>query len=174
MAKTNQPPTEAEARQRAARVRLLCLDVDGTLTDGRLYFVGRGISRAFHALDGLGVQRFVNAGGVAAIVTAATKETEDGIEHRAKMMGVRHIYQEVGDKLAVVKTLLQAENFTAAEAAFVGDDLPDLPPMQYVGFACAPKNAVEEVLQVAHYIPPRPAGGGAVRDVCEFILAARG
>lgn len=164
----------AEAMRRARAVRLLCLDVDGTLTDGTVLLAGGVVCRQFSVLDGLGVQRFVAGGGVAAIVTAAA-EGEGGadIRARAEKMGIRHTYIGVYDKRAVVEQLLQAEGFAAEQAAFVGDDLPDLPAMQAVGFAAAPPTAVAAVQAVAHYIATLPAGGGAVREVCEFILTAQ-
>ena len=155
-------------------MRLLCLDVDGTLTDGRLFISGGQVVRAFSVLDGLGVQRFIAGGGVAALVTAAT-EADGGadIRARAEKMGIRHTYLEVRDKLAIVRQLAQAEGVAAEATAFVGDDLPDLPAMQAVGFAAAPPTAVAAVQEVAHYITTLPAGAGAVREVCDFILAAQ-
>ena len=162
------------ATQLAASIRLLCLDVDGTLTDGRLYVHNGAVGRAFSVLDGLGIQRFITAGGTAAIITAADEEHGGvDIRLRAQQIGIRHIYIGVKDKLAVMQQLCLAEQVTTAETAFVGDDLPDLPPMQHAGFAAAPASAVTEILSTAHYIATAPAGGGAVREICEFILQAQ-
>ena len=162
------------AMQRAAAVRLLCLDVDGTLTDGKLYIHNGKIGRVFSVLDGFGVQRFIATGGIVAIITAA-KETEGGrdIRIRANQMGVRHVYTGVDDKLSLVRQLLRAESFTATECAFVGDDLADLSAVEFAGFAAAPVTAIAEVLDAVDYVATLPAGGGAVRDICDFILAAR-
>ena len=162
---------EITAVQRAAAVRLLCLDVDGTLTDGKLYIHNGKIGRAFSVLDGLGVQRFIAAGGIGAIITAAAEGEED-IRIRANQMGIRHVYTGVGDKLALVLQLLQAESLTTTECAFVGDDLTDLAAIKFAGFAAAPATAMAEVLEAVDYVATLPAGSGAVRDVCEFILAA--
>lgn len=165
----------AAATARAARVRVLCLDVDGTLTDGRLYMRGGVIERAFGVLDGLGVQLFVRAGGEAAIVTAAAEEEGGaGIRVRAAQMGVGRVFIGVTDKLAVVRGIAADAGVGMEEVAFAGDDLPDLAAMRAVGFAAAPRTAAAEVLAAAHYVAVAPAGGGAVREVCEFVLAARG
>ena len=155
---------------RAAKVRLLFLDVDGTLTDGRMHISAAGkLTRSYHTLDGHGMRLFMAAGGKLAIITAAN---DDGtIRHRMEDLGVRHIYVAVADKLAAVKEVLAAEDLQPAQAGYVGDDIQDLQALQYVGLACAPKTAIAEVLAAAHYIPARPAGGGAVREVCDLIMA---
>ena len=166
--------TDAALLNRAKKIRLLCLDVDGTLTDGRLYFVNGVVCRAFNVLDGAGVQRYINGGGIGAIVTAAPPaEHLDAIHLRAKHLGIRHIYTDVKDKLAAVEDILAAESLTMEQTAYVGDDLPDLPPMQRVGLACAPQTAAAEVLAAAHYVPQRQAGHGAVREVCDLLMQAR-
>ncbi|WOV91481.1 MAG: HAD hydrolase family protein [Candidatus Zeuxoniibacter abyssi] len=157
---------------RAARVRFLFLDVDGTMTNGRLYRSDNGdLWRAYHVLDGYGLRRLIKNGCPAAIVTAAAGG--DSIVLRMQELGINRIHQGVDDKLQTVKTILAEENIAADAAAYMGDDLPDLQAMQYVGLACAPQSAIPAVLAAAHYVPPRPAGAGALRDVCDFILANR-
>ena len=157
---------------RAARVRLLFLDIDGTMTDGRL-FMGRDgeFWRAYHVLDGYGLKVLVKSGYTVAIITAAG--SDDSIVYRMRELGINHVFQNVSDKLQVAKEVLDKEGIIADNAAYMGDDIPDLEPMRYMGLACAPQTAVPEVLAAAHYVPPRPAGAGAVRDVCELILANR-
>lgn len=158
--------------RRAARVKLLCLDVDGTLTDGALVSAPGGWIRRYSALDGLGVRQFIDGGGVAAIVSAA-REGQAGIRERAAQMGILHVYFGVDGKLGVVKTILAAEGLAAEAAAFVGDDAPDVEAMRYVGFACAPRGAHASALAAAHYIPRARAGAGAIREICDYIIAAR-
>ena len=162
----------AAARKRAAAVRLLCLDIDGTLTDGKIYIYDDSVMRAFSVLDGLGIQRFIAGGGVAALITAAA-EGEQAIHTRAQQIGIHHIYTRVRDKLTVMRTIAAAENITEAEIAYVGDDIPDLESMRQAGFAAAPPTAVADVQTAAHYIAGLPAGGGAVREICEFIIDAK-
>lgn len=162
----------ARAAARAAEVRLLCLDVDGTLTDGRLHFRSGVAGRTFHVLDGLGIQRFIASGGMCAIITAAAEDEGGDIRARAAQCGISSIHLGVRDKRAVVQQLRQAEAFDAAQVGYVGDDLPDLAAIQQAGFSAAPATAVPEIIAAVDYIAQRPAGMGAVRDVCEFIMAA--
>ena len=159
-------------KQRAEKIRLLCLDVDGTLTDGRLYpRDGGGYGRVFHVLDGHGIKRLREVGITVAFITMANIGEE--LNKRAAHIGVLHVYQQVSDKLSVVQNLLRAEELAAEQAAFVGDDIQDLLAMQAVGFVCAPPTAVAPVLAAAHYISHRSAGCGAVREICDLILCAQ-
>lgn len=163
----------ADAETRAGRVRLLFLDIDGTLTDGRMH-IGKGgaLTRSYHTLDGHGMRRFMAAGGGIAIITAA--DDDDSIRYRMEDLGVLHLHIAVADKLAKIKEVLAAEGLDAGRAGYVGDDVQDLAAMKYIGaaggLACAPKTAMAEVLAAAHYVPSRPAGGGAVREVIELIM----
>ena len=158
------------AAERAARTRILFLDVDGVLTDGRLYVLPQGVGRAFHTLDGAGIRALIRGGVSVALVSAAGGED---IAIRAQQLGILRVHTEVGDKLAVVKGILQDESLPPENAAYMGDDLPDLSPMRHVGFAVAPQTAAAEIKEIAHWIPSLPAGAGAVRELCEFILRAR-
>lgn len=161
----------AESLRRASRVRLLCLDVDGTLTDGKIYPAETGGGRAFHVRDGQGLRNFIDAGGIVALITAAG--TDVMLTRRAQVLDIHHIYEGVADKLAVLKELLQQHNLRAEEAAFVGDDLPDIAAMQHAGLACAPPDAATEAIAAADYICAHPGGAGAVREVCDLILHAQ-
>ncbi|MGI9297549.1 MAG: KdsC family phosphatase [Gammaproteobacteria bacterium] len=158
------------AAERAARTRILFLDVDGVLTDGRLYVLPQGVARAFHTLDGFGIRRLIRGGVSVALVSAAEG---DDIHLRARQLGILRVHTEVSDKLAVVREILRDESLPPDNAAYMGDDLPDLPPMQYVGFAVAPATAAAEVAAAAHWTPASPAGAGAVRELCDLILRAR-
>ena len=154
----------------ASRARLLFLDVDGVLTDGRLYFLENRIMRAFHTLDGYGIRRLIKSGVSVAIISAA--EDNGDVIHRARYLGITRVCLGVENKLAVVKQILEDEKLPANAAAYMGDDLPDLPSMEYVGFAAAPKTAAPEVLAIAHWVADLPAGAGAVRQLCDLILSS--
>lgn len=161
-----------DAAARAARVRILFLDVDGVLTDGRVYFFSRGEARAFHTLDGMGVRRLVKSGVQVALISAANDD--GGIARRARQLGIVRVHTGVEDKLAVMQQILADESLPPENAAYMGDDLADLAAMQCAGFAVAPKTAAAEVLAAAHWIPNLAAGMGAVRELCDKIMAARG
>lgn len=159
------------AAERAARTRILFLDVDGVLTDGRLHISARGIARSFHTLDGFGIRALIKSGVPVALVSAAGGED---IQDRARHLGIARVHLHTEDKLAVVREVLHEESLVADAAAYMGDDIPDLAAMRYVGFAVAPQTAAAEVAAAAHWTPARPAGAGAVRELCDFILQARG
>lgn len=158
------------AEERAARTRILFLDVDGVLTDGRVYVFPQGTGRAFHTLDGFGVRRLTKSGVPVAIVSAAIG---DEIARRARQIGITRVHTNVEDKLEVVRQILQDESLAFEDAAYMGDDLPDVPSMRQVGFAIAPQTAAPEALAVAHWTPSLPAGAGAVRELCDLILRTR-
>ena len=161
-----------DVASRAARIRLLMLDVDGVLTDGRLYFTAAGEEiKVFHSRDGHGL-KLLQAGGVElAIVTGRSSRA---VERRAAELGIRRVYQGIGDKAAVMDELLAELGIAGAEAAYMGDDVVDLPVMRRCGLALTVPEAPEIVKRHAHYVAACPAGGGAVREACELILAAQG
>jgi len=155
---------------RAARIRLACFDVDGTLTDGRLYFDpdGREI-KAFHALDGQGLALLRRSGIHIAFITARTSQVA---LNRAKELGVDG-FDGVHDKLARVDELCQTLGITRAEVAFMGDDLADLEALSAVGLAVIPANAHTWVKGSAHWCTPSGGGEGAARELCDLILTAQ-
>lgn len=160
-----------DIRQRARRVRLLIFDVDGVLTDGRLFVHADGSeSKAFHVRDGLGIRRVQRAGIVCAIISGRRAES---VVHRARELDIEHVYQGVGDKNRVLNDLLSELGLTPEQVAFVGDDIIDLSVMQRIGLAVAVADAEPEVLAGAHWRTSRRGGQGAAREVCELILAAR-
>ena len=161
-----------EIRERAARVRLVVFDVDGVLTDGSLFIdaVGREI-KAFHSRDGHGMKMLQQSGVDIAIITG---RTSDVVEHRMKSLGVKYVYQGQEEKLPAFLELMAKLNLEPEQAAYVGDDVVDLPVMCRVGLAVAVQDAHALVCQHAHWQTSEPGGRGAARAVCELIMAAQG
>ncbi len=163
----------AEAlRVRAARVRLAAFDVDGTLTDGRLYIGGGGEAmKAFSVHDGFGLRLLREAGIVVAIVTARRSTI---VEARAAELRIDEVHQGVADKAQALRALCEAHHVGLADCAFVGDDWPDLHAMSIAGFAATVSDAPRAVRERAHWVSTLPAGRGAVREFAEHLLRARG
>ena len=158
--------------EKAKKIRLLLLDVDGVLTDGRIVYDSQGRdSKFFDVRDGLGVYLLSKAGIPTVLVTAKGSRT---IAPRAKDMRVDKVYADVFPKSAVLEKLLKKYKVTRDEICFVGDDLVDLAIMKRVGFPVAVFNAAPEIKQVASYSTLRAGGRGAVREVVELILKAQG
>lgn len=156
---------------RAAKIRLVAFDVDGTLTDGRLLFMedGREI-KAFNVHDGLGIKRLREHGIEVGIISARVSHA---VELRAEQLGIDYVYQGKRDKLACLRDILDATGIKDGEACYVGDDLPDLAPMSVCGLAIAVANARPEVAQAAHWQTRAKGGEGAAREVCDLIVAAQ-
>lgn len=161
-----------ELVQRAARIRLVAFDVDGTLTDGRLWLGADGHEiKQFHVHDGLGLKRLMTHGIEVAIITARVSHP---VALRAEELGIDHVYQGQHDKRACLADLLDALHLQPAQAAFVGDDLPDLAPMRLAGLAIAVANAHPWLCEYAHYRTQCHGGEGAAREVCDLLLQAQG
>ncbi len=159
---------EAEARKRAASIRALGLDVDGVLSDGRLYFTSTGEEmKAFHALDGHGLKMLMRAGLQVAIITSRSSPI---LERRSKDLGITHLYQGVEDKLAALADFLAAAGLETGQFCFAGDDLMDLPVLQAAGLACSVPGGHEDVRSRAHIVTSTPGGKGAVREITDFLL----
>ncbi|MCD9029269.1 phenylphosphate carboxylase subunit delta [Luteimonas sp. BDR2-5] len=156
---------------RAARVRLACFDVDGTLTDGRLYFDSEGReTKAFHVHDGQGLVLLRKSGIAVALITAR----KGGIvERRAAELGVQ-AHVDVGDKLERVRALCATQEIALDEVAFMGDDMPDLVALRAVGLAAAPADAQGCVDAAIHWRARAAGGRGAAREFCDLILQAQG
>ena len=162
----------ADLLARAATIRLAAFDVDGTLTDGRLHYGEDGReTKVFHVHDGLGLKRLQANGIQVAIITARISHT---VSLRAEELGITHVYQGQGDKRACLRDLLDALNLTGEQAAFIGDDLPDLPPMGIAGLAIATANAHPWVVERAHWQTRCAGGAGAAREVSDLLLLAQG
>ena len=162
----------SDALERARRVKLVVFDVDGVLTDGRLWYgAGGEMLKAFHAFDGHGVKMLQQAGLQTAILSSRDMAA---VAARARELAIAHVLQGVENKRRAFEALLRRLRLGRAAAAYMGDDLVDLGVLERCGFACAPREAPEAVRSVAHCVPSAPAGGGAAREVCEFILRAQG
>ncbi|NOS87610.1 MAG: 3-deoxy-manno-octulosonate-8-phosphatase KdsC [Methylococcaceae bacterium] len=158
--------------EKAKKLKLLILDVDGVLTDGRLFFDHEGKEyKAFHARDGHGIKLLRQTGVEVAVISGRQSST---VALRMKSLGVEHVYQGHEDKRAALDDILATLGIPPEQAAHVGDDLLDLPIMVRVGLAIAVQDAVSEVKQRAHAYTSLPGGNGAVREVCDFIMQAQG
>lgn len=161
----------ADIRERAARIALACFDVDGTLTDGRLFFDSDGRElKAFHVHDGQGLVLLRKAGIAVAFVTARASAVA---EHRAAELGLE-AHTAVSDKLACVTAIATRLGIGLEQVAFMGDDLPDLRVMQRVGLSIAPASAHPWVRERARWRTHAAAGHGAARELCDLVLAAQG
>lgn len=159
-------------RRRAAEIKLLIMDVDGVLTDGRIFIRDNGEEiKAFHTLDGHGIKMLHQCGVQTAIITGRDAPS---VAVRAKQLGIRHYFKGISDKRAAYAQLREAAGVTEHECAYIGDDVVDLPVMVRCGLPAAVPEAHEWVLQHAAYITRRPAGAGAVRELCEVIMQAKG
>ncbi len=165
------PAYPADLLARAAKIKLACFDVDGTLTDGRLYFDGEGReSKAFSVVDGQGLALLRKHGVHVAFVTARASAAAQA---RARDLGVEACIG-VGDKLACVNGIAQRLGVGLEQASFMGDDLADIAVMSRVGFAVAPANAHESALAYAHWRTQARGGEGAAREFCDLLLEAQG
>lgn len=161
-----------DARQRAAGIKLMAFDIDGVMTDGGLHYTDDGGElKTFNVQDGLGLKLLQRAGIELAIVTGRSSGV---VAARAADLGIGHVHQGVADKGAVLDELCSRLGLRRSEAAFMGDDLIDLPAMLRCGFAIAPANARRQILERAHLVTESGGGRGAVREAAEFVLAAQG
>ncbi len=158
--------------QRARGIRLLTCDVDGVLTDGRLYYGDDGTEmKAFCSLDGVGLKMLASVGITVAWITGSNASS---VAHRARALGVRRLVQGSEDKLAPWEQFRSELDLPPAACAHVGDDLPDLPLLLRCGLGVSVPHAPLAVRERAHYVTRRDGGAGAVREVCELILIAQG
>jgi len=192
-------PKTQSAKLRAKKIKLLLFDVDGVLTDGKLYIFpapagiqqstedhaakhggqgGFGLvsqsmieAKGFHAHDGTAISLAHLAGMKTGLITKRVSET---VTLRARDLKLEYVYQGIQDKLTAFEEILREAGLDAGEAAFIGDDVIDLPVMRNCGLAIAVANARAEVKAAAHYVTPRAGGEGALRDATEYILKAQG
>jgi 3-deoxy-D-manno-octulosonate 8-phosphate phosphatase (KDO 8-P phosphatase) len=156
---------------RAKGIRLLTCDVDGVLTDGRIYMDDSGHeTKAFNALDGVGLKLLMRAGIAIAWITGSNAPV---VKHRARALGVERVIQGAEDKLTPWEALRGELELPASACAHIGDDLPDVPVFARCGFAVSVPNAPASVRAHAHFVTAREGGTGAVRELCELILAAQ-
>lgn len=158
-------------QDRARRLRLMAFDIDGVMTDGRLYFSPRGDEmKAFFTRDGLGLKLLAEAGLRLAIITGRDSPI---VAQRAENLGIDLVLQGVEDKRSALAGLLARLGLSFDEAGYMGDDIVDVAVMAACGFAASVPDGHPEAHRVAHYVATAPAGGGAVREVCELILHAQ-
>ena len=153
-----------------AKVRLVAFDIDGVFTDGRFHLSDDGIeSKSFHTQDGFGIRQLIKAGIEVAVISG---RQSGAVERRMDELGIRHVIRGCDDKTAAFDTLTAELGIGIEETAFVGDDIPDLPLLSKVAFSFAVANAVSAVREYCDYTTRASGGDGAVREVCERVLAA--
>ena len=157
---------------RASSVRLLLVDCDGVLTDGRITLGGEGDEqKSFNVRDGHGLVLLHRAGLRSGIISG---RTSSAVERRARELGVTYLHQGSWNKIVEFEKVLAEAGLEASEVAYVGDDVVDIPLLLRCGLAVAVADATEETREAAHYVTTLPGGHGAVREVAELILKARG
>lgn len=162
----------AAVHAQAKRVRLLLLDVDGVLTDGGIVIDDRGVeTKRFDVRDGQGIALLISAGIGVGFITARKSRI---VRRRAQELGVKHLYQGVGNKLAVYQELKRKLGLNDEQIAYVGDDLGDLAILACAGLACTVPAAGPPMSQIAHYVTRSAGGRGAVREIAELVLIAQG
>jgi 3-deoxy-D-manno-octulosonate 8-phosphate phosphatase (KDO 8-P phosphatase) len=162
----------ANADARAKNIRLVCFDVDGTLTDGHLHFdENGGETKSFHVHDGQGLRLLEDCGIRVALITARHSRI---VQARGRDLRLQHVFDGVSDKLAVVRQLCVAEGITLAEVAYMGDDYPDLACLQTVGLPACPADALPPIQASVLWTSQFSGGHGAAREFCDFILSIQG
>lgn len=161
-----------ELLQRARGIRLAVFDCDGVFTDGRLWLGDDGHEyKAFHVHDGHGIKRVLAAGVEVAVISA---RESGAVRRRMEELGVSHLIEKAGDKLAALRDIQRGVGVDDAATACVGDDLPDVPMLAVAGLAIAVGDAAAELDDLVHWRTRARGGRGAVREVCELLIAARG
>jgi len=155
-------------REKIKPIKLLILDVDGVLTDGKIIYNDRGEEiKAFHVRDGHGLKLLMRAGIGIALITGRKSKV---VLHRARDLGIKNVYQRVTNKIEVYEKILKGKKLKDENVGFVGDDLVDIPVLKRVGFSAAVGDAIPEVREVADYVASKKGGEGAVREICELLL----
>lgn len=158
--------------ERLRNIRLLLLDVDGVMTDGRIIFDSNGVeSKFFNVKDGHGIKMVQRAGIEVGIISGRGSVV---VSNRAAELGISLVYQKALDKLTPYQEILERTELTDAQVAFMGDDVIDIPVLRRVGFAVAPADAVDEVFPHVHFTTRNRGGWGAVREVCDLLLRGQG
>jgi 3-deoxy-D-manno-octulosonate 8-phosphate phosphatase (KDO 8-P phosphatase) len=169
---TSQHGFNSELLAKAARIQMLALDVDGVLTDGSLYFDNQGNEmKAFSTRDGLGMRSLQRHGIELALITGRQSKI---VDRRASQLGIKHVYQGRNDKLNAFGELITATGIEPQNVCYAGDDWIDLPVLQRVGLSVTVADADDEMKNRVHWVTNRPGGKGAVREICNLILVAKG
>ncbi|MDJ0699667.1 MAG: 3-deoxy-manno-octulosonate-8-phosphatase KdsC [Woeseiaceae bacterium] len=152
-------------------IRLVAFDIDGVFTDGRFYLSDHGVeSKAFNTQDGYGIRCLLKSGIPVAVISG---RSSGAVAKRMQELGVKHVIQGCKDKIGAFEELVAELGITDDECAYVGDDLPDLPLLHKVGYAIAVANAVPELKDQCDYTTRASGGHGAVREICDLVLAAQ-
>ncbi|HPU23016.1 MAG TPA: HAD-IIIA family hydrolase [Candidatus Kapabacteria bacterium] len=160
-----------ELKEKLKKVKLLAMDVDGTLTDGSLYYSENGeIMKRFCAKDGMGITLLNKSGIPSAIVTS---EISQIVTNRAKKLKIEHVILGSRNKLQAIRDLAEQLSISIEEVAYIGDDVNDYFALKEVGFSACPQNAVEIIKEVVDYVCKNDAGNGAVREICDLILLSQ-
>ena len=164
------------AAERAKKIKIFLMDVDGVLTDGKMYYLpGRDSGmvefKAFHALDGIGLRLLNQFGIVTGVITG---RESPGTEERAKDLGMSYAYQGFLSKVEPLERILADTGLAPENVAYMGDDWTDIPVLKRAGLACAPANALDEVKAAAQLVTSKEGGMGAVREACDLILKSQG
>ncbi len=159
-------------RKKPESIQFVGFDIDGVFTDGRIYLTDDGLeSKAFHIQDGYGIRQLLRSGIEVAVISGRRSAA---VETRMAELDVEHVFLGVDDKVDAFESLIGKLGIEPAHCAFVGDDMPDIPLLERVGFPIAVANAVAAVREACAYTTAASGGNGAVREVCELILATRG
>jgi 3-deoxy-D-manno-octulosonate 8-phosphate phosphatase (KDO 8-P phosphatase) len=159
-------------KEKLKKIKMLILDVDGVMTDGRIIMDDEGREiKNFHVRDGHGLKVLQRYGIKIAIITGRQSKV---VEHRARDLDIKDVYQKVFNKKEVFEKILKKHKLSAEETAFMGDDIIDIPVLKIVGFSAAVGDAVDVVKNSVDYVAKNNGGRGAVREICEMILKAQG
>ena len=153
-------------------IKYIILDIDGTLTDGKIYYLSSGEEmKAFNIKDGLAITVAQKCGIIIVVITGRESEI---VERRMKELGVKEIYQGISDKKTFIKKYASENGVKLEECGYIGDDLNDLGCMKLMGFTACPNDACEEIRQIADYVAKQNAGYGAVREILEYVMKVNG
>ena len=159
-------------KERLQKIKLLLLDVDGVMTDGRIVFDSNGVeSKFFNVKDGHGIKMIQRAGIEVGIISGRQSQVA---ANRAAELGINRVYLKAMDKITPYMEILDKTGLDDSQVAFMGDDIIDIPVLRRVGFAAAPADAVEEVIPHVHFVTKNGGGCGAVREVCDLLLKGQG
>lgn len=160
-----------QLKERVSQLSVMIFDIDGTLTDGRIFWVpNSGWTQQYSVRDGMGIKRLQEAGIEVAAISGGDSLSA---QMRMQSLGIKHVHFGSVDKVAHFEKLLALLGVRAEHCGYMGDETVDLPLLRAVGFSSAPPEAPDEVRGAVHYVAQKPAGFGAAREVCEFILKHR-
>ncbi len=158
-------------REKLEDIKLLLLDVDGVLTDGKIVYTDSGEQiKAFDVKDGHGLKLLMRSGAEVVLITGRESKV---VLHRARDLGIQEVYQKVTNKIEVYDKIIKEKNLEDKNVGFIGDDLIDMPVLRRVGFSAAVRDAIPEVKEIVDYVTSKKGGEGAVREVCELLLKSQ-